>query len=115
MKSFEKRIKEIINRDKKNLKKGISIFVVLVVLLSALAIKIVYSIANSNVNYSVEEAQEIALKAIDGEVLRVNKNLELDNFSFEYEFKIKDSNNILKEVTVDATFGVMRDLDNYYD
>ena len=24
-----------------------------------------YSIANSNVNYSVEEAQEIALKAID--------------------------------------------------
>ena len=46
MKSFEKRIKEIINRDKKNLKKGISIFVVLVVLLSTLAIKIVYSIAN---------------------------------------------------------------------
>ena len=112
---FWKRIKEIINRDKKNLKKGISIFIVLVVLLSTLAIKIVYSIANSNVNYSVEEAQEIALKAIDGEVLRVNKNLELDNFSFEYEFKIKDSNNILKEVTVDATFGVITDLDNYYD
>ena len=47
--------------------------------------------------------------------MRVNKNLELDNFSFEYEFKIKDSNNILKEVTVDATFGVITDLDNYYD
>ena len=46
---------------------------------------------------------------------RNKKKLELDILGFEYEFKIKDSNNMLIEVTVDSNLGAIIDLDNYYD
>ncbi|MDU2490917.1 MAG: hypothetical protein E7D27_10060 [Clostridium celatum] len=46
---------------------------------------------------------------------RNKKKLELDILGFEYEFKIKDSNNMLMEVTVDSNLGAIIDLDNYYD
>lgn len=115
MSNYVKKVKEIINKNKKKLIMGISILGVAVVGLGAVGITAVYSKAKSNINYTIEESKEIALQVIKGEVLKVNKNLELDSFSFEYEFKIKDSNNILREVTVDSNLGVITDLDNYYD
>ena len=39
----------------------------------------------------------------------------LDTCSFEYEVKIKDENNILREVTVDTNLGVITEIDNYFD
>ena len=64
-----------------------------------------------NINYTIEEAKEIALKSVNGDILKVNKKLEVESLSFEYEFKIKDNNNILREVTVDSNLGVITDLD----
>ena len=51
-----------------------------------------YSIAKSNINYTVEEAKAIVLQSVPGEIVRVNKRLDLDTFTFEYKFKIKDKN-----------------------
>lgn len=112
MSNHLEKVKEIINKNKKKLIMRTSIAVVG---LGVAGVTAVYSIAKSNINYTIEEAKEVVLKAIEGDVLKVNKNLELDSFSFEYEFKIKDSNNILREVTVDSNLGVITDLDNYYD
>lgn len=115
MSNYLKNIKEIINKNKKKLIVGTSVFVVSVVMLGTAAGIFVYSKAKSNINYTVEEAKEIALQAVEGNVVKTNKSLEIENLSFEYEFKIKDSNNILREVTVDSNLGVITDLDNYYD
>lgn len=115
MNNYLEKVKKVINKNKKKLIIGTSIFVVSVCLLGLTGVAFVYNKAKSNINYSIEQAKEIALKTIEGEVLKVNKKLELEDFSFEYEFKIKDSNNILREVTVDSNLGVITDFDNYYD
>ena len=107
--------KEIIKRNKKKIVRSFSILLVLGIVICSIGAIALYKIAKSNVNYTVEEAKEIALQAVQGDILKVNKRLELDNFSFEYEFKIKDSNNILMEVNVDSKFGVITEIDSYYD
>ena len=66
-------------------------------------------------NYTIEQSKEIALRTVKGDILGVRKKFELDTCSFEYKFKIKDENNILREVTVDTNLGVITELDNYYD
>lgn len=104
-------IKNLILKKKKTIIKGISITCASGVMLVTLSGVFIYSTAKKNINYTIEEAKEIALKAINGDVLKVNKRLELDNLSFEYEFKIKDNNNILREVTVDANLGAITDID----
>mgnify|MGYP006914792204 CR=1 FL=1 len=115
MSKYLKNIKKIINNNKKKLVLGISVFVVSVFALGVAGGIFVYSKAKSNINYLVEEAKEIALKVVQGDVVRINKSIEPESLSFEYEFKIKDSNNILREVTVDSNLGVITELDNYYD
>lgn len=108
-------IREIISKGKKKLIRKISILIALLVIIGAAGSITIYSIAKSNINYTVDEARKIALQGVEGEVLSVNKKLELETFCFEYEFKIKNSNNMLMEVTVDANLGAITDLDNYYD
>ena len=108
MNKYLETAREIIKRNKKKMVKRISILLVLGVIT-------VYSIAKSNINYTVDEAKVIALQAVQGDILKVRKSLELDNLSFEYKFKIKNSNNILIEVNVDSNLGVITDIDNYYD
>ena len=108
MNKYLETAREIIKRNKKKIVKRISILLVL----GAIT---VYSIAKSNINYTVDEAKVIALQAVQGDILKVRKSLELDNLSFEYKFKIKNSNNILIEVNVDSNLGVITDIDNYYD
>lgn len=115
MNNFIQDTKEKIKINKKKIIKRVSILLALLVVLGAVGVAFVFKIVNSNVNYTVEEAQEIALKTVPGQILRVNKDLELDNLSFEYKFKIKDANNMLQEVTVDSRFGTVVDIDNYYD
>lgn len=104
-------VKNIILKKKKAIIKGISIICISGIMVATLSGAFIYSVSKKNTNYTVEEAKEIALKAVNGDILKVNKNLELDNLSFEYEFKIKDNNNILREVTVDSNLGVITDLD----
>lgn len=112
MKRYLEKIKELINKKRKILIRGVLGFIIGGCILVGAAGTFIYSKAKNNINYTVEEAQDIALKAISGEVLKVKKNLEIENLSFEYEFKIKDSKNILKEVTVDSKLGVIIEIDD---
>ena len=104
-----------IKTNKRKLIKRASLLVAIIAGLGVVGFATVYGIAKSNINYTVEEAREIVLQSVQGEILRVNKKLDLDSFSFEYEFKIKDTNNMLMEVTVDSILGAITDLDGYYD
>ena len=115
MNKYLDNIRERINRNKKKLIRKISILISSVAIIGVAGVIAVYSIAKSNINYTVDEAKEIALQAVEGEVLGVKRKLELDTLGFEYEFRIKDSNNMLMEVTVDSNLGAIIDLDNYYD
>lgn len=115
MNKYLNNIRETIKRNKKKLTRKISILIASVAIIGIAGVIAIYSIAKSNINYTVDEAKEIALQAVEGEVLGVKKKLELDTLGFEYEFKIKNSNNILMEVTIDSNLGVIIDLDNYYD
>lgn len=115
MNKYLDNIRETIKRNKKKLIRKISILIASVAIIGVASVIAVYSIAKSNINYTVDEAKEIALQAVEGEVLGVKKILELDTLGFEYEFKIKNSSNMLMEVTVDSNLGAITDLDNYYD
>lgn len=115
MNKYLDNIRETIKRNKKKLIRKISILIASVAIIGVAGVIAVYSIAKSNINYTVDEAKEIALQAVEGEVLGVKKKLELDTLGFEYEFKIKNSSNMLMEVTVDSNLGAITDLDNYYD
>ena len=115
MNKYLEKVKEIISKNKKKIIMGASVFVVAVVALGGTGTIFAYNKIKANINYTAEQAEAIALQAVEGEVLKVNKKLELEDLSFEYEFKIKDSNNILREVTVDSNLGVITDIDNYDD
>lgn len=112
MKNYTEKIKRIINKNKKKLIVRTSVFIVVGLGLGIAGTTFVYNRAKSNINYTLEQAQSIALEAVNGEVVKVNKKVELEDCSFEYEFKIKDENNILREVTVDSRLGVIIDLDD---
>ena len=101
--------------NKKRIIIGTSIFLVTVIGVCAAGTAFIYNKAKSNINYTSDQAKEIALGVVKGDVLKVNKKLELEHGSFEYDFKIRDTNNILISVTVDATLGAVTDIDNYYD
>lgn len=68
---------------------------------------VIYSHAKSNIKYSQEQLQQIALTKVSGDVVGVNKRLNFRNESFQYEFKIKDKDNMLQEVKLDSRYGVI--------
>ena len=104
-----------IKTNKRKLIKRASLLVAIIAGLGVVGFATVYGIAKSNINYTVEEARAIVLQSVQGEILRVNKRLDLDTFSFDYEFKIKDKNNMLIKADVNSSLGVITDLDSYYD
>ena len=112
MNGYLEKLKELIIKKRKFLIRSIVGVVVGGCILGAATGTFIYRKAKNNINYTIEEAQDIVLKAISGEVIRVKKNLEVESLSFEYEFKIKDSKNILREVTVDSKLGVITDIDD---
>ncbi|TQO58771.1 hypothetical protein D5S05_03870 [Paraclostridium bifermentans] len=72
-----------------------------------------YNEIKSKSKYSEEELKNIALKKVQGEVIGVDKEIDDDSMSIVYEFKIKDKNNIIKEVEVDSVTGEVVDIENY--
>ena len=100
---------------KKTIIKFVSIFVGCGIGLCILAGVLLFNIFKSNMNYTEEQAKEIALAQIPGQVVYVAKDLDFDRFTLEYDIKIKDKNNIIREVTVDSKFGAVSDFDNYYN
>ncbi|MDQ0149498.1 PepSY domain-containing protein [Eubacterium multiforme] len=61
-------------------------------------------------NYSLDQAKEIALKKVNGTVVKSKEDVE--DGIVEYEFKIKDKENLLQEITVDGKTGAIVDIDN---
>lgn len=102
------------NKIKKTIIKFISIFSVSAIILCIIGGGLLYTIVKSNVNYTVDQAKDIALSQVPGKVVYVKKDLDLERFALEYDIKIKDKNNIIREVTVDSKFGAVSDFENYY-
>lgn len=107
--------KDIIIKNKKKIRKKITILIASMVVLCGVGASGIYLIAKHNTNYTVDQAKEIALQSVQGEIVKSRKTIELDNLSFEYKFKIKDSSNMLFDVSVDSNLGVITDIENYYD
>ena len=115
MNNYIEKIMDIINKNKKKIIITTSICAFSVVALGFTGVTLAYNKAKSNINYTTEQVKEIALGAVKGDVVGIRKKIELDTCSFEYEVKIKDENNILREVTVDTNLGVITEIDNYFD
>ncbi len=109
------KIVEGLKINKKRIIKSISILGVVIIGLGVAGGVAVYSIAKSKINYTEEQAKKIALRLVPGEVVRVRKELDLEYCTFEYDIKIKDENNVLREVNVDSNLGVITDSDMYDD
>lgn len=106
--------KEKKNKLKKKIIKYVSIFSVGIVGLSVVGGLAIFGIVKSNVKYTEQQAKDIALKQIPGKVVYVRKDLDLERFTLEYDIKIRDKNNIIREVTVDSKFGAVSDFEDYY-
>ena len=109
-----KAIYKIENKTKKTIIKVVSIFSASAIGLCALGGVVLYNIVKSNVNYTEQQAKEIALSQVPGQVVYVTKDIDLDHLGLEYNIKIKDKNNIIREVTVDSKYGAISDFENYY-
>lgn len=78
-----------------------------------------YNYAKKNENYSEQEVKEIALAHVDGEVISVKKDFELEDdrlsrSEFEYEVEIKTVENQLRYVTISARTGTIDFDDDYH-
>lgn len=110
---MSKNIIEKIKEKKKKIIKVVLVFTISAVTVGILGTTIVYNKIKSNINYTKKQAIEIALEQIPGEVAGVRYDLELERLSLEYDIKIKDKNNILREVTVDSKLGAIVDFEDY--
>lgn len=107
-------IEYIIAYKKKIIKIGVFIVSIVVALVIVLG-GVYYSYAKSNIKYSKNEAEGIALKKIQGEVVDFEKDLDFEDATFEYKFEIKDKENMLKEITVSSKSGAITDIENPYE
>jgi uncharacterized membrane protein YkoI len=74
-----------------------------------------FAYVKSNTKYSQDKLKEIALNKIPGEIVGVKKDIDEDNMSLTYEFKIKDKNNMLQEIELDSKTGAIIDIENHND
>lgn len=100
-------VSKIKKHKKRIIKVVIGAAVVLVVGLGSLG-GYKYYHAKSNVNFSQDQLKEVALSRVPGgEVVKVEQELNFRRGVFEYDFKIKDSNNMLREVRLDSEYGTI--------
>lgn len=71
-----------------------------------------YNSALKNENYNENEVKEIALAQVDGEIIRVQKEFEIDEqqlslSEFEYDLEIKTTQNRLVELKISSRTGTV--------
>lgn len=97
-------------------KKKIIISIVAIIIVGIAAVGgyygVGYNYAKKNENYTEEQAKDLALAQVKGEVIRINKDFDLEDdklsqSQFEYEIDIKTPDNFLTTVKVSASTGVM--------
>lgn len=107
-----------INEDLKVNKKKIIKVTVTLVVLGVVSVGILggvfYSYAKSNVKYTQKQAEEIALNKIPGEIIKAHKEIDFEDATLEYEFEIKDKENMLKKITVSSKSGAITDMEDEY-
>lgn len=85
-------------------KKKIILIIVLIIIIAGVGL---FALAQSNVNYTENQLEEIALGQIPGEVVDVKTEFELEDLAFEYNFYIRDEDNIMREITVSTKTGAI--------
>ncbi len=105
---------EKIKLKKKKIKRNIIVILIFSIIGIGSAGIGVLSYAKSKVNYTENQLKEIALKQIPGDVIKIERDFDDDSFTFEYEFKIKDENNILREITINTNSGAIIDIDDNF-
>ena len=111
------------NRVVENKKKIIGSFIAIVVLGLIVVVGYVgmgYYYANKNDNYSEAQIKEIALGQIDGEVISVHKEIDMEEdrlsqSEYEYDVEIKTAENHLKTITVKGRTGTIEMDDDFED
>ena len=111
MKDVLNNMVEMVQSNKGKIKKIIIIGVVLLIIGSGIAVGSVYTYAKSNINYTEKQLKEVAIKAIPGQLINVKKELEFEDAVFEYTFQIKDSENIMQEITVSSKSGAIIEME----
>lgn len=106
------KVKEFCKNYKKRIITVIGISILTITIIIGVTLGLTYSHAKSNIKYSQDQLQQIALGKVPGEVVNVKKELNFEDESFQYEFKIKDKENMLQEVKLDAQYGVILGLNN---
>jgi hypothetical protein len=91
---------------------GISISLLTVAIAVGVLGGVVYSKAKGNIKYSQDKLQQIALGKVQGEVIKIEKELNFEEAVYEYEFRIKDKENMLQIVKVDSQNGVILRVNN---
>ncbi|SHF13698.1 PepSY domain-containing protein [Clostridium fallax] len=59
----------------------------------------------SNIAYTQQQLEEIALNKISGEIVKVEKDFNLEDGDIEFEFQIKDKENMIREIELSARTG----------
>ncbi|MEG1002149.1 PepSY domain-containing protein [Clostridium sp.] len=107
--SFNK-VKDSACKHKKKIKKVLIGAIMFAVVCTIGAGGFAYYKIKQSTKYTIEQANDIALKAVPGTIVSSEK--EYDDLHVEYEFKIKDDKNMLHEVTVDGANGAILDVDS---
>ncbi len=70
-----------------------------------------YYYAAQQDNYTESQAKEITLSYVDGEVLTITKQIEIEDnpteSEYEYEIEVKTADNLLREVTISSRTGTI--------
>ncbi|WP_077230209.1 PepSY domain-containing protein [Clostridium baratii] len=103
-------LKEGISKHKKKIKRTIISVVMLGIVCGIGAGGFAFYKIKESTKYTMEQAKEVALKAVSGTVVKSKK--DYDDLHVEYEFKIKDDKNMLHEVTVDGESGAILEIDS---
>ena len=112
MKNILINVKEFYKINKKRIITIVTISVLTVVIGLGTVGGVVFSRAKDNIKYTQEELQQIALEKVPGKVIKVEKELDLEEAIYEYEFSIKDKENMLRTVKLDSKNGVILEVDD---
>jgi len=97
--------KEFCKNYKKRIIRTLILFIIIIVAFTGTITGVIYSKAKNNIKYTQDKLQQIALEKVPGEVIKVEKELNFEEAVYEYEFKIKDKENMLQTVKLDSQSG----------
>lgn len=112
MKNIFIKVMEFVKTYKKRIITVITISALTVIIAAGIVGKVVYSRAKTNTKYTQDKLAQIALGQVPGEVIEVEKELNFEEAVYEYEFRIKDKENMQQIVRVESKNGVILMVDN---